>query len=173
MNNGKKIGFLSYSHKDTVYCDLFHEGIKLHSHGKGLEYWTDAKIPLGSDWHQTIQEQIKKSNFAILLLSAAFFASKYIKQHEYKKFYELMFHTENFSCYPLIVNPCDTSHWPSLNKIQRFVARGRNYGLPKLNEITYSDLVRFDYEGIFIPNPNIERFHMNFVYAILESMENM
>lgn len=161
-----KKGFISYSGEDFEYCRLFFDGIKAHARGLAIDLWLDSHIPIGGKWHETIQNRILNSDFAILLMSSTFFTSKYIKENEWDLFWKLMFTTNNFKCFPVKISPCDTSIWPDLNSIQRFAPRGKDYGMPNLRFITYADLVEFTKFGELIRNPNIERFHMNFVKAI-------
>ena len=74
--------FISYSHEDTEQFNTFKKEIENHSkNSKQIKWnlWSDIEIPVGSLWHETIQEAVQESNAAILLVSASFFASDYIK----------------------------------------------------------------------------------------------
>jgi hypothetical protein len=49
-------------------------------------YWDDGEILVGEDWHEEIQKAIAGCNLGLLLISPAFLASQYIKEHELPKF---------------------------------------------------------------------------------------
>lgn len=49
-------------------------------------YWDDGDILLGEDWHEEIQKAIASCHLGLLLISPAFLASQYIKEHELPKF---------------------------------------------------------------------------------------
>jgi TIR domain len=77
----KKV-FLSYARP------LLNEAKKLQTHlavqkrnGK-IEFWYDQEIVVGDAWNEAIKAKIEKADIFILLLSADFWASDYIHEHE-------------------------------------------------------------------------------------------
>src|SRR4051812_5856800 len=77
--------FISYSHKDTAWLDR----LKVHldpyfADGKWgeVQIWEDTQIPPGAGWKQDIDGAMADAKVAVLLVSADFFASKFIKTEE-------------------------------------------------------------------------------------------
>lgn len=86
MDKRKLTAFFSYARKDAEYAELFLEGLRgqlKHSDCVELAIWDDSQILLGSDWFEEITKQIKKSDFAILLLSSNFLSSEFIEKVEF------------------------------------------------------------------------------------------
>jgi len=78
--------FISYAHKDKNYFDVFIENLIAQSN---WNIWTDKNIEIGSDWYERIEQAIKDSDMAVLLVSAFFISSGFIKKNEYQKFHLL------------------------------------------------------------------------------------
>jgi hypothetical protein len=45
-------------------------------------FWRDARILVGENWHDEIQDALKKCDMGLVLVSPAFLGSKYIQEHE-------------------------------------------------------------------------------------------
>ena len=77
--------------------------------------WADKDIGLGERWHTTIQAQINSARVAVLLVSPAFLASEYIRNHELPVFLDRA-ERGAVSVIPVILRPCLFSstvfHWP-------------------------------------------------------------
>ena len=81
--------FVSYAHKDDKEVKKFLKYFNEHIQGrKDFEFkqWADKNIIIGEDWHKQIQEAIAACDLGVLLLSKAFFNSKYIKENELAHF---------------------------------------------------------------------------------------
>lgn len=81
--------FVSYAHKDNESTDpskrwldrlLEHLEPLIQQHQ--LKVWSDRDIETGDDWHQRIQIALNDAKAAVLLISPAFLASKYIRNSE-------------------------------------------------------------------------------------------
>ena len=74
--------FICYSHKDTAYVDrlvTFLDGFQL----KGFfMMWDDRQIQHGKEWLAEINEAIKNASIAVLMISADFLASEFIRDQE-------------------------------------------------------------------------------------------
>lgn len=81
--------FICYAHKDNESNErknrwlerLLEQLEPLQLQGL-TEIWSDQKIELGEDWHEKIQTTLQQVKAAVLLVSPAFLASKYIHESE-------------------------------------------------------------------------------------------
>ncbi|MDR2148245.1 MAG: TIR domain-containing protein [Tannerella sp.] len=157
--------FISYAHKDDAYFRVFKEGIESHSKSsKNLKWkiWSDKEIPVGALWHKVIQEEIKKCDAAILLVSANFLSSDYIENQEFLNFLQKS-EEDGFIFLPILLSDCDITQWEELAKRQFFVPQGSDYGIPDIKELSYSHLCRFSDNNQLINNPYRETYHKNCV----------
>ena len=72
--------FISYSHKDRRWFDLLNEHLSLLK--ERFAIWTDQEIKPGDLWHEEVQAAIVRAKVAVLLVTQAFLASPYIRNHE-------------------------------------------------------------------------------------------
>lgn len=71
---GKKI-FISYSRKDTEYVSSLVDAMRK----QGFDVWFDKNIRTGTDWDDTIEEQLKTADAIVLILSKTSVASENVK----------------------------------------------------------------------------------------------
>ena len=154
--------FISYAHNDKTYFDIFIQYLQTHS---GWTIWTDRNIEIGSGWYQSIQSSIKDSDIAVLLISANFISSGFIKEHEYEQFSKLQATKPGFKFLPLLLRDVDFTRWQDLAAMQLFVAYGDEYGVPEKRGvmIPFAKLCRFDNNSQLIPNDNIDTYFKNLV----------
>jgi len=78
--------FISYSHKDARFRQ------RLETHLKSLttsaSFWSDEKIEAGDDWEKEIHKAMNEAAVAILLVSADFLASDFIRDIELPALYK-------------------------------------------------------------------------------------
>jgi pimeloyl-ACP methyl ester carboxylesterase len=75
--------FVSYSHKDSPWRDELELMLKPLMKGTDrLEFWADNRIQPGADWFKDISNALSSSRVAVLLVSAEFLASDFIRDHE-------------------------------------------------------------------------------------------
>ncbi|MDP2687116.1 MAG: toll/interleukin-1 receptor domain-containing protein [Aequorivita sp.] len=72
--SGKKI-FISYSRRDTEYVS----SLVIALRKQGFEVWFDKNIRTGTDWDDTIEEELKKADALVLILSKTSVASDNVK----------------------------------------------------------------------------------------------
>lgn len=81
--------FVCYAHKDNESSEssnrwlnrLLEQLEPLNIQGQ-VKSWSDKDIEIGSDWHESIQSTLQHAKAAVLLVSPAFLASKYIRNSE-------------------------------------------------------------------------------------------
>lgn len=157
--------FISYAHKDKTYFDIFSDNLRSQS---GWNIWTDRNIEIGTNWFSDIQQSIKDSDFAVLLVSADFISSAFIKQNEFAEFMQLEKSKPGFAFLPVLLRDVDFTRWKDLASLQFFVAYGDEYGVPEMRGkmIPFAKLCHFDNNGQLIPNDNIDTFFKNFVAKV-------
>lgn len=157
------VAFISYAHKDKVYFDIFVDYLKTQS---GWEIWTDRNIEIGSGWYKQIQQSINDTDIAVLLVSAYFIDSAFIKEHEFNSFDKLKQQKPGFTFVPVLLRDVDFNRWENLSKMQFFVAYGDEYGIPdkKGQMVPFAKLCRFSNDGQLIPNDNIDTYFKNLVF---------
>lgn len=166
---------ISYTHEDQAYADVFMKEFRKHSHlSKDFKWvtWTDKNIPPGSLWHKDIQHQVEGCNFAVLLVSAAFLDSQYIKKDAFNDFLKQA-REERFLFFPVLLNPCDYSSREELTKRQFFMPKGVDYGKPWIKTLSYADLVEFEKDtSVAIPDPSRKRFMTALVKAVEQALKD-
>ncbi|MDX1942942.1 MAG: TIR domain-containing protein [Saprospiraceae bacterium] len=166
-------GFISYAHDDDPYFKLVKEGLRKHGkHSKLInsDLWHDGKIPLGSLWHEAIQEQVKGCDFAVFLVSANFLSSEYIEEHEFKNFLKRQ-EQENFLFFPILISPCNFKYWEELAARQFFKPTGVDYGFPHLDsKFTFSHLTQLSVRT-GEPTPISEGYYQQYFSDLLEKIE--
>lgn len=97
--------FISYSHQDEVWKDRLVQQLGVLE-GEGLfTVWHDRKIGLGQDWFPEIERAIQAARVAILLISANFLTSDFIKRKEIPEFLRRR-QEEGLLVVPVIVRSC-------------------------------------------------------------------
>ncbi len=101
----KPMIFISYSHEEESLKNrlLTHLGVLRQENL--LDIWEDNRIGAGEDWYQKIQEAVTKASVAILLVSANFLTSKFIRSEEVPRLLERQA-KEGLRIFPVIVKPC-------------------------------------------------------------------
>ena len=74
--------FVSYSHADRKWLDRLVVHLKPLRELCRLEQWDDTRIQPGSKWRQEIRMAVERASVAILLISADFLASDFIRTDE-------------------------------------------------------------------------------------------
>ncbi len=74
--------FISYSHQDKKHKERLETHLKSYNCDDSIAYWSDTDISPGSSWDKAITDSINQTAIAILLLSADFMASDYIREKE-------------------------------------------------------------------------------------------
>ena len=97
--------FISYSHKDEEWKDLLQDQLAVLEMEGLLSVWEDRQIDLGDDWYPEIEKALNEADVAILLISAHFLSSKFIKSEEIPRLLQRR-EQEGIRVIPLILKPC-------------------------------------------------------------------
>lgn len=122
--------FVSYSSKDKNLQELLIDGLRTHLVARSdydFQIWSDKAIDMGADWNADIKENIRNADVAILLVSASFAASPYIRKEELEEFMEKM-KGGSFLLLPVLVRSFDFMSFKELAGFQFFKAYHREYG---------------------------------------------
>ena len=76
--------FVCYAREDRKWKERLVTFLDVMSHAKRFKFgaWDDSKIGLGQDWQENIDAAIEKASVAVLIVSADFFRSEFIREHE-------------------------------------------------------------------------------------------
>jgi hypothetical protein len=126
--------FISYSHKDEEWKD------KLVNHLKVLELegycslWDDRKIKAGDDWFPEIEKTLQDAGIAVMLISAHFLTSNFIREQEVPRILERR-RREGLRVIPIIIKPCAWKTVDWLKSIQVLPRDGVPLSTKKDHEI--------------------------------------
>lgn len=139
--------FISYAHVDG---SVWRDRTRLYLNGLPKEHfalseWTDEKICTGDAWHQTIEQAMDDAAEAILILTAGFFASDYIKKVEVPKLLSLQAQGR-VTIRPVYAEPCNWQHHPQLSALQ---ALSGDKALLGLDEADWKEALRQLADDIF------------------------
>ncbi len=97
--------FVSYSHADAKHLKRLLVHFKPFENKSSLEIWSDEKIRPGQQWRQEIENALRKTAVAILLVSADFLASDFIKNEELPHLLDAA-KSEGVNILCFIIGPC-------------------------------------------------------------------
>ena len=83
----KKI-FISYAHKDEEWKDRLVKQLKVLELEGFCDIWDDRQIRVGDDWKPGIETALKEADIAILMVSADFLVSNFIRTEEVPRILE-------------------------------------------------------------------------------------
>jgi len=109
--------FISYSHKDTKWLEAITEQLGVLQHEGLVSLYEDSQLGVGEDWHQQLNEQMLSARLGLLLVSATFLTSKFVRAEEIPRLFAR--HEEGgMKIYPLLVEPCPWQRVAWLAKLQ-------------------------------------------------------
>jgi hypothetical protein len=127
--------FISYSHKDEKWKDKLAVQLGVLAAESRLEVWDDRRIAAGDDWFPEIERAIDSAEVAVLLISAEFLISEFIRGEEIPRL--LRRKAEGLRLVPILVRPCPWKKVGWLAKIQmrprdgREITKGNAYKIDK------------------------------------------
>lgn len=117
--------FISYSHADEIEKNalLLHLGVL---RGAGLvDLWNDDRIAGGSSWEAEIEEAMANARIAILLITANFLNSEFIRIKEVPTLLRYR-ESKGLVTFPVIAKPCA---WQKIEWLRKLNVRPKN-GVP-------------------------------------------
>lgn len=109
--------FISYSHKDEIWKNRLQTQLAVLEMEGLLSVWEDRQIALGDRWYPEIETAINTADVAILLISAEFLTSKFIRGEEIPRLLKRR-EQEGIRVIPLIIKPCPWKKVAWLNAMQ-------------------------------------------------------
>lgn len=103
--------FVCYSHKDEKYLDL----LLKHFDDDLLDVWSDKRIEGSEHWEEEIQKALESANCGLLILSANFFNSRFIKDIELEELLKNQYE-KNTYLVPVLVEHCNIDRYDWINK---------------------------------------------------------
>lgn len=131
--------FISYSHKDERYLHKLESHLSSLKRNNLVNTWFDHKIPAGKYLDIEINENLKKSNVFICLISSDFIKSDYC----YNKEFSYVINNLNIHIIPIKVRPVDIENTP-LSKLKILPKDAKPVSLWKNTDEAWVDVV----EGI-------------------------
>ena len=117
--------FISYSHKDETWKDRLVTQLGVLEMEGVLEVWDDRRIGAGEDWFPKIEQAIDAASVAILMVSADFLTSKFIRGEEVPLPLERR-EKDGLRVIPVVVKPCP---WKRVEWLARMEARPKGRAL--------------------------------------------
>lgn len=109
--------FISYSHKDEKWKDQLSEQLGVLAMDGLLDVWDDRRITPGQDWQPEIEKAMEAASVAVLLVSASFLTSKFIRGEEVPRLLQRRVQ-EGLVVLPVIVRDCAWRRVAWLESIQ-------------------------------------------------------
>ncbi len=111
--------FISYSHRDAKYLERLKVHLTPYVEDDAIEdwLWDDTQIAPGSNWFDDITQALQRADAAVLLISADFLASRFIRQNELPPLLDAA-EQKGIKVIPVILSPCGFENVPSLSQFQ-------------------------------------------------------
>jgi tetratricopeptide (TPR) repeat protein len=116
--------FISYSRKDEAWKDRLVRQLQVLALEGAYEVWDDRQIAAGDAWGKKLETAMASARVAILLISADFLTSKFIRGTEVPRLLQRRAQ-EGVRVIPLIVQPCPWRRVPWLEEINARPKDGR------------------------------------------------
>ena len=93
------------------------EGLKKEN----IEFWTDQELRIGDRWNHEIQQKLKETDIALVLVSQAYLDSDFCINTEIRSFID-----KKITIMPIMLSPCEWERHAWLSNIQYLPGRGEN-----------------------------------------------
>jgi tetratricopeptide (TPR) repeat protein len=128
--------FISYSHVDETWKDKLAIQLGVLAAESRLDVWDNRRIPAVGDWYPEIEQAMNAARVAVLLISADFLISRFIRGKEVPDILRRR-KEEGLRVVPILVRPCAWKKVTWLEPIQmrprdgREVSGGSEYQIDK------------------------------------------
>jgi hypothetical protein len=109
--------FVSYSHADTKQKERLLKHLGAPDDAAEFDVWTDAQIRPGEKWEPAIEQALSNASVAILLISADFLVSDFVRHKEIPAILERR-EKDDLRLYPILAKPCAWQAIPWIKEIQ-------------------------------------------------------
>jgi hypothetical protein len=109
--------FISYSHKDEDWLQRLQVHLKSLDESRIVLPWDDTRTKPGQDWQHEIHEALKTAIAAVLLVSADFLASKFIRDNELPPLLDAAAE-DGLTILSVFLKPCRFRQIPNLERIK-------------------------------------------------------
>src|ERR1019366_5279192 len=109
--------FVSYSHADTKQKERLLKHLGALDDAAEFDVWTDAQIRPGEKWEPAIEQALSTASVAILLISADFLVSDFVRRKEIPAMLERR-EKEDLRLYPILAKPCAWQAVPWIKEVQ-------------------------------------------------------
>jgi hypothetical protein len=72
--------FISYSHRDARWLDRVREQLAVLESEGLIDLFEDTRIAVGEDWYSRLDREMLDARLALLLVSASFLTSAFIRK---------------------------------------------------------------------------------------------
>ena len=109
--------FISYSHDDTKWLEAIKGQLAVLEAEGLISMCEDTQLKVGEGWYEQLNEMMLGARLGLLLISATFLTSKFVRQEEIPRLFDR--HKEGgMKIYPLLVQPCPWENVAWLAKLQ-------------------------------------------------------
>jgi len=109
--------FVSYSHKDRRWLESLHDHLGVLEQEGLIDVFADTRIGPGNDWFNTLHEEMSSARLALLLVSASFLTSPFIRKDEVPLLFQ-KHEAAGMTIYPLLVRDCAWQEVGWLSRLQ-------------------------------------------------------
>ena len=109
--------FISYSHEDTKWLEAIKEQLAVLEAEGLLSLCEDTQLKVGEGWYQQLNEMMLGARLGLLLISATFLTSKFVREEEIPRLFG-QHEAGGMKIYPLLVQPCPWERVAWLAKLQ-------------------------------------------------------
>ena len=80
--------FISYSHEDTKWLEAIKEQLAVLEAEGLVSMCEDTQLKVGEDWYQQLNEMMLSARLGLLLISAPFLTSKFVREQEIPRLFD-------------------------------------------------------------------------------------